>query len=495
VNRLRAVASAADLKFLYHSLQSLPGTSNRKQHWNHRLAGAPLFSNFVSTWAAARHEFRKRGASLALGLLFACFVTWPTPSALTSRDAGLGQGSAPGSAQAQTEKKGVKAKAKAKQAAPKVAAPKGPPKRIPYTAEDAAAAVVPGFPDARVWGDDAADFQKVLSPSSGPWLAMSGGGADGAFAAGVLTGWTQSGKRPDFTVVTGVSIGALIAPYAFLGSKFDDELRSAITTITGADIFEDRPTHESFLDTWPLRRLIEKRVTPELVAGIAAEHKKGRRLLVVTTNVDSGRRVIWDMGAIAQKGDESAVKLFRDVLLASSAIPGFFTPILIDVEANGKKFQELHIDGSVTSPFFVAPEALLEPGNTIRLPATELYIVLNARMGHDFYPPERSTVGILSRLIGVVLKVGLRAEAMLFAANAQRLGMPMHIAQVSDSFQHPAHGLFDEKYMNALFEHGAERARSGTAFEPIAQAAPATATPEQAAPTQTAPPELRPGNP
>jgi Patatin-like phospholipase len=410
--------------------------------------------------------------SLALGLFVACLASWPTSSIVTT-DAGL--------AYAETQKGTPKAKVKrrpSKAAVPKTT-PKGPPPRIPYTADEAAAAVVPGFPDARVWGDTVADFRKVLPSNSGPWLAMSGGGADGAFAAGLLNGWTQTGKRPEFTVVTGVSIGALLAPYAFLGSKYDDELRQAITTITGADIFEDRPTHESFLDTWPLRRLIEKRVTPELVAGVAAEHRKGRRLLVVTTNVDSGRRVVWDMGAIAQKGDEAAVKLFRDVLLASSAIPGFFTPVLIDVEANGKKFQEMHIDGSVTAPFFVAPEAALEPDSKLRLPATELYIVLNGRLSTDFYPPERTTVAILSRLISVVLRTGLRAESMLFAANAQRLGVPMQIAQVSDSFNHPARGLFDEKYMNALYEHGVERAKNGTAFEPIGQAEP----------------ELRSGNP
>ena len=193
----------------------------------------------------------------------------------------------------------------------------------------------------------------------------------------------------------------------------------------------------------------------------------------------AGRRVIWDMGAIAQKGDEAAIKLFRDVLLASSAIPGFFTPVLIDVEANGKKFQEMHIDGSVTSPFFVAPEALLEPSSKLKLPATELYIVLNGRLSPDFYPPERTTVQILSRLISVVLRASLRAEAMLFAANAQRLGVPMHVAQVADSFNHPSYGLFDEKYMNALYEHGVERAKNGTAFEAIGQATP----------------ELRTGNP
>jgi hypothetical protein len=308
----------------------------------------------------------------------------------------------------------------------------------------------------------------VLPSSKGPWLAMSGGGADGAFAAGILTGWSKAGNRPEFTVMTGASIGALIAPYAFLGSKYDEELRKSITTITSADIFEDRPTHESFLDTWPLRRFIEKRVTAELVAEVAAEHRKGRRLLVVTTNVDAGRRVIWNMGAIAEQGGEKALKLFRDVLLASSAIPGFFQPVLIEVEANGKKFQEMHIDGSVTSPFFVVPEPLLAGSAAARIPATEVYIMVNAKLSPDFYVPERTTVSILSRLIGVVLKTGLRAELMLFASNAQRLGIPIKVAQVSDNFQHPARGLFDEKYMNALYQYGVERALKGTAFEPVA---------------------------
>jgi Patatin-like phospholipase len=394
----------------------------------------------------------KRVVSLAKGLIFACFLIWPTLPLLMA--------DSPALAQAQKAK-----------APPKVA-PKGPPPRIPFTADDQAAAVVPGFPDARIWGDTAEDFVKVLPPSNGAWLAMSGGGADGAFAAGLLNGWSQSGKRPDFSVVTGASIGALLAPYAFLGAKFDDDLRQAMVSITGADIFEDRPTHESFLDAWPLQRLIDKRVTPELVAAVAAEHRKGRRLLVVTTNADAGRRVVWNMGVIAQKADDAGLKLFRQVLMASSAIPGFFAPVLIDVEANGKKFQEMHIDGSVTSPFFAGPEALLEPGSKLRLPATELYIILNGRLAHDFYPPERTTVMILSRLITVVLRAGLRAESMLFAANAQRLGIPIYAAQVADSFNHPAQGLFDEKYMNALYQHGVDRARNGAAFEQLGPVAP-----------------------
>ena len=305
----------------------------------------------------------------------------------------------------------------------------------------------------------------MLPPASGPWLAMSGGGADGAFAAGLLNGWTQSGKRPEFSVVTGVSIGALLAPYAFLGSKFDEELRQAIASITGADIFEDRPTHESFLDTWPLRRLLEKRVTPELVAGVAAEHRKGRRLLVVTTNADSGRRVVWDMGAIAQKGDEAvgqavprrAAGIVRD-------------PRLLHAGADRRRSERQEIPGDAHRRLRhravlrrarggararqqAAPArdgALHRP----QRPAGARFLSAGADDGRDPEPADQR------RAAG-----GLRAESMLFAANAQRLGVPMYIAQVADSFNHPSYGLFDEKYMNALYEHGVERAKNGTAFE------------------------------
>src|SRR6267154_1268393 len=158
---------------------------------------------------------------------------------------------------------------------------KDPPKdilaRTPFTLEEQAAATIPGIPDARVWGDSETEFKRLLPTVSGPWLAISGGGADGAFGAGLLVGWTQSGNRPDFAVVTGARIGAFIGPYAFLGSEFDGELTKNFTDITAADVFEAKPTPESFLDTWPLKRLIEKRVTRNLLKAIAAEHMKGRR--------------------------------------------------------------------------------------------------------------------------------------------------------------------------------------------------------------------------
>src|SRR5262249_32455648 len=155
---------------------------------------------------------------------------------------------------------------------------------------------------------------------------------------------------------------------------------------------------------------------------IAAEHRKGRRLLVVTTNLDAGRRVIWNMGAIAERGDERALKLFRDVLLASSSIPGFFQPVAVEVEANGRKFQEMHLDGTITAPFFIAPGAVLSTAG-VQLPTSQIYVIVNSKLTADFYMPERNVKTILARTIGVALTTELRAELLLTTAAAQRLGV------------------------------------------------------------------------
>jgi predicted acylesterase/phospholipase RssA len=348
--------------------------------------------------------------------------------------------------------------------------PKDQP-RTPFTLEEQNAAVIPGIPDARVWGDSEADFQRVLPTVNGPWLALSGGGADGAYGAGLLTGWSQSGNRPEFAVVTGSSIGGLIAPYAFLGPRFDDELRKNFAEITAADVFEDRQTPESLFDSWPLKQTIEKRVTKEMLAAIAAEHKKGRRFLVATTNQDAGRRVIWNMGAIAARGDDKALKLFRDVLLASSSIPGFFQPVMIEVEANGKKFQEMHLDGTVTAPFFIMPEAMLAAGSAARLPTSQVYVIINSKLESEFSMPERRTSLILGRTIGVALTAALKAELLLVTASAQRLGLNLNVAYVPDAFSQPNRGLFDHVYMEALFKYGVEQAQKGTGFANAAAAA------------------------
>ena len=147
--------------------------------------------------------------------------------------------------------------------------------------------------------DSEADFNKALPPQPGPWLILSTGGSDGAFGAGLLNGLSAGGKRPDYAVVTGVSTGALMAPFAFAGARYDATLQALYTQTSAADIFEVGGTGESFLDTWPLKDLIAKQITPALLADIAAAYKNGRRLFIVTTDLDAGRSMVWNMGAIA----------------------------------------------------------------------------------------------------------------------------------------------------------------------------------------------------
>jgi hypothetical protein len=387
------------------------------------------------------------GCGFAAGLLCMLLLASP-PAAWTS-------------AQAQTHA-AAKKKVERKGAAPKPGA-KDQEERPAFTAQEDDAAVIPGIPDARIWGDSETAFARLLPQASGPWLAISGGGSDGAYGAGVLTGWSEAGTRPQFAVVSGVSIGALIAPFAFLGSRFDEELHKNFTTIGAADIFEDRTTRESLFDYWPLKRLIEQRVTPALLSEIAAEHARGRRLWVATTNLDAGRRVIWNMGAIAAHG-EQGVRLFRDILLASSAIPGFFSPVPIEVEANGKKFQELHGDGTLTAPFFVMPETMLSARSTSRPPLSQLYVMVNSKLGPEFKMPDRNIPGVLGRSVGVALTAALRAELMLIYVGAQRHAIALRIAHVDPSFDFPSRGPFDGKYMQALYEVGVAAGKKGTAF-------------------------------
>jgi predicted acylesterase/phospholipase RssA len=343
------------------------------------------------------------------------------------------------------------------------------PPRIPFTAAEEVAAAIPGMPDARFWADSLADFTAALPPQPGPWLALSSGGADGAFGAGLLNGLSESGHRPDYAVVTGVSTGALMAPFIFAGPRYDDALRAAYTKITAADVFEVGGTGESFVDSWPLKDLIAKQITPALLADVAAAHKSGRRLFVITTDLDAERSVVWNMGAIAahaadKNGGDAALNLFRSVLLASSAIPGGFPPVLIDVEANGKQFQEMHVDGGVGGQFFVAPAAAMAATSDYRLPATALFVVINTGLQPDFQVVTRSTPSILTSTVGAAVKVDTRLMIDRAYLAAKRSGVDFNIASIPASFNVPSRGPFDPDYMTALFQLGENLGKSATPF-------------------------------
>jgi Patatin-like phospholipase len=341
---------------------------------------------------------------------------------------------------------------------------RGATSRPPFNESTDEFAGIRGMPGARFWADSVADFEQALPPESGPWLILSEGGEDGAYGAGVLAGWTKEGSRPVFSVVTGTSTGALIAPYAFLGADYDDRLHQQYTTVTAADIVELRATRESMFDAWPLASLIAKVITPELLRNIAEEYQRGRRLFVVTTNLDAARPVIWNMGVIAAQGGEEGLRLFRQVLLASASIPGMFQPVMIEVQANGHHFQEMHADGGAAAPFYIAPESFLLGATDHRLPATAIYIVINGKLTPEFQMTDRTTASILGRSIGVALKAAARAEIMTVYSVGRRQGIDVSVAAVDPGFSYENQGPFDTQRMKALFAIGFEQASNRTAF-------------------------------
>lgn len=294
---------------------------------------------------------------------------------------------------------------------------------------------------------------------------LSGGGADGAFGAGLLNGLSETGRRPDYAVVTGVSTGALIATLAFAGPRYDNDLRDNFTETSAIDVFEIGSTGESLLDTWPLKKLIAKRVTPKLLADVAEQHRRGRRLFIQTSNLDAERAVIWNMGEIASHGGERALKLFRDVLLASASVPGLFPPVLLEVEANGRRFEEMHADGGMGSPLYFGPDAALlpRPGEN-GLAATSMTIIVNGKLAPEFQVAERNTISILGRSVTMGVKMATHAMIARLRDAAQRQGVGFEVASIDDSFDVPARGAFDQQYMRTLFDYGLQQGKSGEPF-------------------------------
>ena len=265
-------------------------------------------------------------------------------------------------------------------------------------------AVVPGMPaDIRAWGDDprgplrdwregtAGQLAACCAGVRGRphhYLVISSGGDDGAFGAGLLTGWTAAGTRPEFDLVSGVSTGALIAPLAFLGPDYDEQLREVYTQYSAQDMADSRGviaalSGDAAYDTAPLRRLIDRYIGEDEVARIAAEARKGRRLLVATTNLDAARTVIWDLTRIAASGAPGARRLIGDVILASCSVPGLFPPVLLDVTAGGARYDELHVDGGVTSQLFIGPDGFDWAAVGARLGVQgkpQVYVIRNARL-------------------------------------------------------------------------------------------------------------------
>lgn len=353
--------------------------------------------------------------------------------------------------------------------------------RTAFTASQQAIAQIPDMPGVRMWADaPAEEFDRVIhlqqmqaaarESGSMDFLAISGGASDGAFGAGVLTGLTAHGQRPQFVLVSGVSAGALIAPLAFLGPRYDKKLTYAWTSGIAEPLGEGGIL--SILFSQESRRaalydLVSSFVDEEMLKEVAAEHRRGRRLLVVTTNLDAQRPVLWDMGAIAASGHPKALQLFRDVLTASSSVPGAFAPTLIDVEADGHQFSELHVDGGATTQLFTIPESILSRGPS-RLPFSlpaRFFIIVNNRLKPQFEVVEGSTVPVLARSLSSLIKSDSRLTLVATREFARSRNMEFNLTYIGDDFSTNLKPSFETAYMGAVYRYGYEKAASGKLWQ------------------------------
>jgi predicted acylesterase/phospholipase RssA len=292
---------------------------------------------------------------------------------------------------------------------------------------------------------------------------MSGGGDDGAFGAGLLTGWTARGDRPQFTVVTGVSTGALSAPFAFLGPEYDEQLRRIYTETSAGDVFAKRSlmaavANDAMADSTTLRNKIAVFVDAHMMQRLAEEYGRGRILLILTTNLDQGRSVIWNIGAIAASGHARARELIIDVLVASAAIPGVFPPVMIGVNIDGKPYQEMHVDGGAVAQSFLYPPSfslkakMKELGVKNAQPAA--FIIRNARLYRPEEAVERQTLKIAQQAISTMTASSGVNDLYRMYLTTKRDGVDFNLAYIEDDFHIPYKGPFDKEYMNHLFEHG-----------------------------------------
>jgi hypothetical protein len=348
-----------------------------------------------------------------------------------------------------------------------------------------------GITNARFWGDSQGDAiaEEVMqalarervahgvSPTAesalvaANYLALSGGADRGAFGAGLLAGWSEAGTRPTFKLVTGVSTGALIAPFAFLGPSYDRQLRAVYTGIRPADVYERRFFPPVFVDAMassePLFQLISHHIDAEVLAAIAREYDRGRLLLIGTTNLDVQRPVIWNIGAIAKTGRPDALDLLRRVMLASASVPGVFPPVLIDVEAAGQRYQEMHVDGAaVTKAFLVPPQIgmLVDLKQDRFARDRHAYIVFNARLDPEWASVERRLLSITGRAIATMIHYGGYNDLLRLYATSQRNGIDYNLAYIDSKFTAGRTQLFDPSYMRALFDYGYQRGRDGNAW-------------------------------
>lgn len=327
----------------------------------------------------------------------------------------------------------------------------------------------------------------IVQPATprGNVLCLSGGGSYGAYSAGVLYGWTKRGDRPTFDTVTGISTGSLISPFAFLGPAYDEQMKEFYTTLRSKDLYKTKYVRglwsDSFADNKGLAKKLDETLTPELVAAIACEHQKGRRLYVGTTELDGKRGVVWDIGAIACRGGQEARTLIRQVLLGSSAIPGFFPPSEIPVTVDGRQYIERHVDGGVSFSIFFRPPHDLPPlpGDPTgrSLAGVNVYNIVAGKLFVDPHVQKPRALGIAGNSVGATIYSQGRGDLVRIWTMCHLTGMNYFQTSIPDEYPAPLTSSdFDPEVMTGMFNEGVRQVCQGTAW-------------------RTTPPGVEPGEP
>jgi len=360
------------------------------------------------------------------------------------------------------------------------------PKRNPLPDDFGGMAQIPGMPERiRIWGDEPppyvaewhkkstedlkAEFGGIIGREHN-YLALSGGGPNGAFGAGRLVGWTAHGTRPEFAMVTGISTGALVAPFAFLGPAYDAQLEEMFTTYSTDDLIIKRDllaavTGDAAASTEPLKALIARYINQQMIEAIADEWRKNARtLLIGTTDLDADRPVIWNITRIAASGNPEAAELIYKILVASAAIPAAFPPVIFEVEVNGQRYDEMHVDGGTSAQIFLYPvgmkwELVVENFDVKGTPS--VYLIRNARLkpGRKAVKPKVFPIAI--RSISSLIRTQGIGDMYRMYLGTQRDGLNYHLAYIPDDFTEKPKEMFDPNYMRKLFDLGYEMAKSG----------------------------------
>lgn len=347
-------------------------------------------------------------------------------------------------------------------------------------AKEAETASIGGFGEIRSYLDsrrdeapsNLAEWKPATTRGHVDALMISGGGAAGAFSVGVLSAWTEARTRPCFDVVTGVSTGALIAPFAFLGSDYDGTLVHLYTSGVARELAESkRPGGlfgPSLLRPDPLRRMVDQFLTPAIMEKIAAEHRKGRRLLVLTTNLDTQRAVVWNMGVIANSQRPASLQLFRDILVASASIPGVYPAVMIEAESAGRYFEEMHSDGGSASQVLVLPQALLTSSERLVAASSasvNFYVIINNALMPEFAKTPDKTLSVVARAYSILVKSQTQNALTALYNYARLTGAHFHVASIDSQVPYSILDPFNTNYMRAVYNLGYAEFQAGNLWK------------------------------